>query len=194
MDVSACGGKRSRVEGKWVGCGLRKGRGQPERWMCSGCVGTFCADSPKRVQAPWSDVWEARCVWSLCGVSLWRVCALPPSAVGAGDFGGRGLLRPIHHPERIEAGGYGGVTSASAPRSYPLHFRPSRARPRRLPESFIHHRGRGHGGDREVCGGRGGGMQSLRADTREKHRIRRAQATRPGDACGAQGPQAGLVG
>lgn len=111
-----------------------------------------------------------------------------------GTLGSGGLLCPIHHPERIEAGGYGGVTSASAPRSYPLHFRPSRARPRRLPESFIHHRGRGHGGDREVCGGRGGGMQSLRADTREKHRIRRAQATRPGDACGAQGPQAGLVG
>lgn len=112
-----------------------------------------------------------RCAGSLSGVCVHSRPRL--SVQGAW----RGVLRPIHHPERIEPGGYGGVTGASAPRSYPLHFRPSRARPRRLPEGSIHHRGRGHGGGR---GGRGGGMQSLRADTREKHGARRAQATRPG--------------
>lgn len=103
----------------------------------------------------------------------------------------RGVLRPIHHPERIEPGGYGGVTGASAPRSYPLHFRPSRARPRRLPEGSIHHRGRGHGG------GAGGGAAGCRVSGRTPgkstgHVERRRQG--PGDACGAQSPAGGPRG
>lgn len=138
---------------------MRKGRGQPERWVCSGCVGAFCTDSPKRVQAPRSDVWGAWCVWSLCGgLSLEGVCTPALGCRCRGLRGAGGLLRPIHHLERIEPGGYGGVTGASAPRSYPLHFRPSRARPRRLPESSIHHRGRGYGGG-DAGGVRGEGRR-----------------------------------
>lgn len=91
----------------------------------------------------------AACVVAVPALSLSLLpppCArsLPPPAVGTGGL--EGVLRPIHHPERIEPGGYGGVTGAPARRSYPVHFRPSRARPRRLPEGSIHHWGRGYGG------------------------------------------------
>lgn len=172
------GAKRGRVEGKWVGCGWR----QPERRVCSGVrgcvtrVGIVASVCKLRAEkcgrhgvckTGWGGVC-GRCA----GVSLWSVCARTPALGRPCRGASRRVLRPIHHSERIEPGGYGGVTGASAPRSYPLHFRPSRARPRRLPEGSIHHRGRGRGG-------RGGGMQSRRADTREKHGTRRAQATRP---------------
>lgn len=82
-----------------------------------------------------------------------------PTAHGAGRGWGCGrggrLLRPIHHPERSELGGYHRVRGGWARRSYPLHFRLSRARPRWLPEGSIHHGGKGWGsaGVGELSGG-----------------------------------------
>lgn len=88
--------------------------------------------------------------------------------------GGGALLRTIHHPERGAQGGYHRVRRGSARRSYPLHFRLSRARPRWLPEGSIHHGGEDGLGLRRAAGGsqtarRGRGPQEPEApsDTRK---------------------------
>lgn len=65
--------------------------------------------------------------------------------------------RRIDHPERCEQGGYRRVRRGSARRSYPLHFRLSRARPRWLPEGSIHHGGRT--GAARGCGGLSDGAE-----------------------------------
>lgn len=97
-----------------------------------------------------------------------------PTARGAGRGCVGGLLRPIHHPEHSEQGGYHRVRGSSARRSYPLHFRLSRARPRWLPEGSIHHGGKeggyaGVGGALWRCGE--GGVAGTRSTNGhpEKH-------------------------
>lgn len=78
---------------------MRKGRGQPERWVCSGCVSAFCADSPKRVQAPRSDGQTygrhgvcGRCAGSLSGGCVHSRPRL--SVQGTSGSGGGGCSVP----------------------------------------------------------------------------------------------------